>query len=123
MLSQIEMIRTNSAEKTLIKDINIQIAQTTEQVLSINRLKAKGLIEPVSYIEESNRLDKKLYPELQRQYCANPTSGACPCYNVGDEFVFYHDGEKDDFWHMGLNTLVKTNADPDTVAGGSKRKR
>ena len=50
-------------------------------------------------------LDKKLYPELQKQYCADPESGACPCYNVGDEFVFYRDDERDDFWHMGLNTL------------------
>ena len=38
-------------------------------------------------------LDKKLYPELQQQYCDNPISGACPCYNVGDEFVFYRDEE------------------------------
>ena len=36
-------------------------------------------------------LDKKLYPELQQQYCDNPISGACPCYNVGDEFIFYRD--------------------------------
>ena len=63
-------------------------------------------------------IDKKLYPELQQEYCADPNSGTCPCYNVGDEFVFYRDGERDDFWHMGLNTLVKTGADPDTVAGG-----
>lgn len=33
-------------------------------------------------------IDKKLYPELQQQYCADPDSGSCPCYNVGDEFVF-----------------------------------
>lgn len=33
-------------------------------------------------------LNKKLYPELQQEYCADPNSGACPCYNVGDEFVF-----------------------------------
>lgn len=66
MLSQIEMIRTNSAEKNLIGDINIQIAQTTEQVLSINRLKAKGLIEPVSYIEESNRLNEQII-KLRKQ--------------------------------------------------------
>ena len=32
-------------------------------------------------------LDKKLYPELQQAYCADPSSGACPCYNVGDEFI------------------------------------
>ena len=28
-------------------------------------------------------IDKKLYPELQEQYCMDPKSGACPCYNVG----------------------------------------
>ena len=38
-------------------------------------------------------LDKKLYPELQQQYCDNPISGACPCYNVGDEFIFFRDEE------------------------------
>ena len=64
-------------------------------------------------------IDKKLYPELQRQYCADPNAGACPCYNIGDEFIFERDGDRDDFWHMGLSTLVKTSADPDTVAGGT----
>ncbi len=33
-------------------------------------------------------IDKKVYPQLQAQYCANPESGACSCYNVGDEFIF-----------------------------------
>lgn len=65
-------------------------------------------------------LDKKLYPDLQAEYCANPQAGACRCYNVGDEFIFCRDEERDDFWHMGLNTLVKTSADPGTVAGGPK---
>ena len=65
-------------------------------------------------------IDKKLYPELQEQYCMDPKSGACPCYNVGDEFIFCRDDENDHFWHGGLNTLVKTSADPDTVAGGPK---
>ena len=65
-------------------------------------------------------LGKKLYPELQQQYCADPASGACPCYNVGDEFVFYRDDEWDDFWHMELNTLVKTNGNKDTIAGDPK---
>ena len=63
-------------------------------------------------------IDKKLYPELQQQYCADPNAGDCPCYNIGDEFIFERDGDRDDFWHMGLNTLVKTSGDPDTVAGG-----
>ena len=29
-------------------------------------------------------IDKKLYPELQKEYCADPNSDMCPCYNVGD---------------------------------------
>ena len=58
--------------------------------------------------------------DLQQQYCADPNSGMCPCYNVGDEFIFERDENNDHFWHGGLNTLVKTTADPDTVAGGPK---
>ena len=65
-------------------------------------------------------LDKKCYPELQRQYCKDPNAGPCPCYNVGDEFIFMRDEGRDDYWHLGLNTLVKTDGDPDTVAGGPK---
>ncbi len=63
-------------------------------------------------------LDKKVFPELQRQYCADPDAGPCPCYNVGDTFVFERGNGRDDYWHMGLNTLTKTTADPKTVAGG-----
>ena len=48
-------------------------------------------------------IDKKCYPELQEQYCANPNAGPCPCYNVGDEFIFRRDEERDDFWHLGLD--------------------
>ena len=65
-------------------------------------------------------LDKKLYPELQRQYCSDANAGPCPCYHVGDEFVFLRDDQRDDFWHMGINTLIKTAGDANTVAGGPK---
>ena len=65
-------------------------------------------------------LDKKCYPELQRQYCKAPNAGPCPCYNIGDEFIFMRDEGRDDYWHLGLNTLVKTTGNPDTVAGGPK---
>lgn len=63
-------------------------------------------------------IDKKLYPELQEAYCTDPQSGACPCYNVGDEFIFRRDETCDSFWQVGLNTLVKSSADPQTVASG-----
>lgn len=55
-------------------------------------------------------LDKKLYPELQQQYCADPKSGACPCYHVGDEYIFERTEENDSFWRMGLDTLVTSHA-------------
>ena len=57
-------------------------------------------------------IDKKLFPELQQQYCMVPDSGKCPCYNVGDEFMFYRDEERDDYWHVGAGTLVKSG-EPD----------
>lgn len=65
-------------------------------------------------------LDKKLYPELQAQYCAVSESGACPCYNVGDEYIFERYGTADDFWHMGLNTLTHCTGDAALTAGGNK---
>lgn len=64
-------------------------------------------------------IDKKLYPELQKEYCSDPNSGACPCYNIGDEFLFERYGEMDDFWHIGLNTLKETTGKVNQIAGGS----
>ena len=64
-------------------------------------------------------IDKKLYPDLQEQYCADHASGACPCYHVGDEFLFERYGATDDFWHMGLNTLKQTVKTADGIAGGA----
>ncbi len=34
-------------------------------------------------------LDKKLFPELQQQFCANPSSGACSCCNDGTRPVIF----------------------------------
>ena len=66
-------------------------------------------------------IDKKLFPELQEQYCADKDSGACPIYHVGAVYEVYRDEENDHFWHGGLDTLVKTSAEnPDEVAGGPK---
>ena len=70
--------------------------------------------------EQVTVLNKKLYPELQQQYCADLSSGVCPCYNVGNEFEFYRDDVRDDFWHMGINPLTKTTGDADADAGGPK---
>ena len=46
-------------------------------------------------------LDKKLYPELQAEYLADPESGACPCFEIGQEYLFEREDGKDDFWHFG----------------------
>ena len=64
-------------------------------------------------------LDKKLFSELQAQYCAVPDSGKCPCYNVGDEFMFYRNDERDDYWHMGAGTLIKSGYIYSALQGGA----
>ena len=46
-------------------------------------------------------LDKRVFPELQKEYLADPQSGACPCFEVGQEFLFERNAERDDFWHVG----------------------
>ncbi len=61
----------------------------------------------MGYAVKVTVLDKKLFPELEELYCRNPKSGKCPCYYKGDEFMFYRNDERDDFWHMGAGTLVK----------------
>jgi len=43
-------------------------------------------------------IDKKLFPDLQSKYLADPKSGVCPFYQIGDEFVFTRYGKQDDFW-------------------------
>lgn len=65
-------------------------------------------------------IDKKLYPELQEQYCADPKAGACPVFNIGDVFEFTNEPDGNHFFHAGLDSLVKTNADPDKVSGGPR---
>jgi uncharacterized repeat protein (TIGR04076 family) len=63
-------------------------------------------------------LETKVFPDLQEKYLADPKSGACPCYNPGDEFLFRRDEEHDDYWHLGVNTLVKTSGNAEQIAGG-----
>ena len=33
-------------------------------------------------------IDKKCFNDYQEKYLADPKSGPCPFYNVGDEFIF-----------------------------------
>lgn len=66
-------------------------------------------------------LGKKLYPELQEAYCADPQSGPCPCYHVGDQYLFERYDGADDFWKMGAGTLIKATHGIDGVAGGPGR--
>lgn len=63
-------------------------------------------------------IDKKCYPEIQQAYCADPSSGPCPCYHVGDTFLFERYGGTDHFWGMGLHTLQQPAEDAPHTAGG-----
>ena len=41
---------------------------------------------------------KELFEDLQKEHLADPKSGVCPFYEVGQEFTFERYGGKDDFW-------------------------
>lgn len=45
-------------------------------------------------------IDTKVFPELQKKYLADPKSGKCPFFNVGDTFVLKRTAEQDDFYHL-----------------------
>lgn len=45
-------------------------------------------------------IDKKVFPDLQEKYLANPKSGACPFYQIGDTTVFERYGGEDTFWTL-----------------------
>ena len=46
-------------------------------------------------------IDKKCFNDYQEKYLADPKSGPCPFYNVGDEFIFERYGGDDTFWRTG----------------------
>lgn len=45
-------------------------------------------------------IDKKVFPDFQEKYLADPKSGACPFYEVGTEYLFERYGGEDTFWTM-----------------------
>ena len=45
-------------------------------------------------------IDTKVFPDLQEKYLADPKSGKCPFFNVGDTFVLKRTAEQDDFYHL-----------------------
>lgn len=46
-------------------------------------------------------IDKKCFTDYQKDYLKNPKAGACPFYQVGDEFIFERYGGEDTFWLAG----------------------
>ena len=43
---------------------------------------------------------KECYEDLQAEYLADPKSGVCPIFEVGQEFILEKNDKRDDFWHM-----------------------
>lgn len=43
-------------------------------------------------------IDKKVFADFQEKYLADPQSGACPFYQVGDTTIFERYGGEDTFW-------------------------
>ena len=38
-------------------------------------------------------IDKRCYADLQEKYLADPKSGPCPLFEIGQEFILERDGE------------------------------
>lgn len=51
------------------------------------------------------------FEDLQEAYLADPKSGPCPCFKVGDEFLFRRTPEHDDYYHLGAGTRVRDGGD------------
>ena len=49
-------------------------------------------------------LDTLCFPDLQKTYLANPTSGPCPCFAKGQVYEFWREPSRDDFYHLGRAT-------------------
>ncbi len=45
-------------------------------------------------------IDKKCFTDFQEKYLADPKSGPCPFFNVGDEFILKRTPQQDDFYHL-----------------------
>ena len=43
-------------------------------------------------------IDKKLFADYQEKYLADPQSGVCPFYQIGDTTIFERYGGEDTFW-------------------------
>lgn len=43
---------------------------------------------------------KECYEDLQAEYLADPKSGPCPIFEVGQEFILERGNGRDDFMHM-----------------------
>ena len=59
-INQIEAMKNNQSEKDAITELNIQIAQVSERVMMINRLKDNNLADPSFYMQELNECDRRM---------------------------------------------------------------
>ena len=51
-------------------------------------------------------LETRVFPQLQEKYLADPKSGPCPCFKVGDTFILKRTSERDDFYHLMNGMLL-----------------
>ena len=52
-------------------------------------------------------IDKKCFTDYQEKYLADPKSGPCPFFNVGDEFILKRTPQQDDFYHLMNGKILR----------------
>ena len=83
----------------------IFLYNVTQGIIPSKGIEASDKEEPIMQHKcKVTVIDKKCFNDFQEQYLADPQSGPCPFYNVGDEFIFERYGGEDTFWREGNGT-------------------
>ena len=71
-----------------------------EDYFGITASRITGTTERISFQCRITVIDKKCFTDFQEQYLADPKSGPCPFFHVGDTFLLKRTPAQDDFYHL-----------------------
>ncbi len=74
-----------------------------DQVLALDKTGSSynGTTFPGGHVEAGETFSEaKVFEDYQEKYLADPKSGPCPCFHVGDTFLLKRTPERDDFYHL-----------------------
>ena len=89
------------AEDPVCGSAHCQIADYWSGELNKKQITAYQASKRGGYLYCELREDGRIcFTDYQEQYLADPKSGPCPFFNVGDEFILKRTPQQDDFYHL-----------------------